>query len=267
MGLVHVPDVYVGRIAGERRAYRVADLVEESLDLPGISADVVLAEYVEDVFPVRFLGAGSDDAFHNLVVGDVVAGRLADPLIALAVVMDHRNTVPLLRRFCNGGQIVADESDRTRRADVDGPRVEDRHDLVDHLRKFLLAPKDDVALLHVGREAHRRVDLLGRSFLVDPCFVPPCPPAVVRAPDRAVGDREHILDRSDDHALASGVAASALRYDPGNRPGICLDLRAGAGGYILFDDVFFPVLFYFVRHRCQYIVDVYVRHRHVFCLL
>ncbi len=95
--------------------------------------------------PGFLAGPGPDDLLHEVVVCDVVAGRLADPLVALAVEGEDLDAVPLLGRLRHRVDVVADKSDRAGGADGDGPGVERCDDLVDHLCKLLLPAEHDVA--------------------------------------------------------------------------------------------------------------------------
>ena len=97
-----------------------------AVDLPGVAADVVLAEDVDGE-----LGSSSgcvvqaDHVLEHAVVGDVVAGGLGDALVALAGEPEDIDAEFLLGLAAHGVDVVADEPDRTGRVDADGLGLED----------------------------------------------------------------------------------------------------------------------------------------------
>ncbi len=248
-------NVQVAGVPGEDTVERIADLPEDPLKFPAVPSDVVLAEEIDDTFTGFPFGPGPDDVFHQVVVCDMVTCRLADPFVPLAVVREYLDPVAFFCCFCDSSNIVADEPYRARGADVDGPRVKCCDDLIYHPGEFLLTAKDDIRLLHIGREAELGVNFVFGCSVIGPSLVPACSPAVVPAAYRAVGDGHHVFYRADDHAFASRVCATPLRDDAGDGPGICLDLRAAHRRVIFNYEMFLPVFLYRLRVRGQHLID------------
>ena len=64
----------------------------------------------------------SDDVLEQLVVGDVVTGRLADPLVAFATEPENIDAQLLLHLARHGMNVVADQAHRAGGKDADGFR-------------------------------------------------------------------------------------------------------------------------------------------------
>ena len=87
---------------------------------------------------------------------------------------------------------------------------EELFDFFDQLGELLVAAEDDVLFLEVGGEVHRAegVDAGGADVVVAATGA-----GILTAADGAVGDVDHVLDRTPDHALGTGVGTAADGHD------------------------------------------------------
>ena len=146
VGLLAAGHVLVAGVAAEGRYQGEPATLEKIFDDERVAADVVLAQHVDLEFALdRPLGL-ADDVLEELVVGDVVSGRLADALVALATEAEDIDAQRLLHLAGHGMDVVADQSDRTGGADRDHPGLEDLVGLKDGLLELLLAAEDDLLL-------------------------------------------------------------------------------------------------------------------------
>ena len=86
---------------------------EQVLDDEGVAADVVLAQQVDLELASSRRVVQPDDVLEELVVGDVVSGRLADALVALATEAEDVDAQLLLHLSGDGVNVVADQAHRT----------------------------------------------------------------------------------------------------------------------------------------------------------
>ena len=211
--LVRAGDAFHFSVAGEHRNHFVADLFKDAFLLPAVAADVVFAKDVDRILGGGFVAACTDDALHEAVVGDVVARRLAYALITFAAVR-HAADAVFLFSFCGHGlDVVADQAHRAGGGDHDGLGVHKLHDFINGLLELLGAAKDDIGLLHVCGEAVLNV-VGGIPFCLG--LVAARAPAVEAAANRAVGNRNHVLDGTEHNALAASVTAAPVGHDAGN---------------------------------------------------
>ena len=221
--------------------------LEKIFDDERVAADVVLAQHVDLEFALdRPLGL-ADDVLEELVVGDVVSGRLADALVALATEAEDIDAQRLLHLAGHGMNVVADQSDRTGGADRDHPGLEDLVGLKDGLLELLLAAEDDLLFLHVGGERIHHV-VFGAK-LIGHGLVAPRQPAIVAAADWPVGDLEDVACGPEHHALAAGISAAALGDDAWNGPGIGADYWRRLG--IIGEDLGLTLAAHFFRIDLQ----------------
>ncbi len=89
----------------------------------------------------------------DAVVGDVVAGRLAHALVALATEAKDVDPQLFLHLPGHGVHVVADEAHRAGGEDADGLGLEDVIGLLHRLLQLLLAAEDDLLILHVRGKA------------------------------------------------------------------------------------------------------------------
>ena len=151
VGLLAAGHVLVAGVAAEGRHQGEPATFEKIFDDERVAADVVLAQHVDLEFALdRPLGL-ADDVLEELVVGDVVSGRLADALVALATEAEDIDAQFLLHLAGHGMNVVADQSDRTGGADRDHPGLEDLVGLKDGLLELLLAAEDDLAVTRAPR--------------------------------------------------------------------------------------------------------------------
>ncbi len=217
----------VGRVAGEGRDAGDAAFLEDPVDLEAVAADVVLAQQVDLVFAGLGRIVFADDMAEHLVVGDMMAGRLGDALVAFAGEgVDVAVAELFLHVRGDGVDIVTDQPHRAGGEDGDGFGMEEVVGLLDRRRQFLLAAEDDVLLLHVGGEAVGHV-----VFAVRPGvgLVTAGQPGVEAAADGAVHQVDDIAGRAHDHALAAGVGAAAHGDDPRDGPHVGGEFR----GFVL----------------------------------
>jgi hypothetical protein len=109
MGNMGLGDIVDAGIAGNVGHKVIADAFEDSLDFPGISADIVLTEHIDGILGgCPFLG--TDDMADQSVIGDMVSARLADALIALAAEGYDLTPVRPLCLGSHGMDIVTDKT-------------------------------------------------------------------------------------------------------------------------------------------------------------
>src|SRR5208337_2228573 len=234
-------------VAAEGRHQGEPATFEEIFDDERVAADVVLAQHVDLEFTLdRPLGL-ADDMLEELVVGDVVSGRLADTLVALATEAEDIDAQGLLHLAGHGMNVVADQSDRTGGADRDRPGLEDLVGLKDGLLELLLAAEDDLLFLHVGGQRIRHV-VFGAQ-LIGHGLVAPRQPAIIAAADWPVGDLEDVARGPEHHALAAGISAAALGDDAWNGPGIGADYWRRLG--IIGEDLGLALAAHFFRIDLQ----------------
>src|ERR1017187_987390 len=142
----------------------------------------------------------------KLVVGDMMAGRLADALVPFTTEAKDVDAELLFHVARDGVHIVADQPDRTGGENSDGLRVEQRIGLFDGGPKLLLPAKDDLLILHVG--AQTISDVVGVLGGFRASLVAARQPAVEAAADGAVGDAQDVAGGADHHTLATGVGAA-----------------------------------------------------------
>ena len=200
-------------IAGPDRLDVEAALFKQWFCRPCIAADVVFADQ-GDVVGAGGFGefAGSDDVVADSIVGDMVAQRLGDAAEALAVAGDDRNVQLLGRRLGHRVDIVADQADRTLGEDRDplGQR-EEFFCLPEQHGQFLVATVDDVLLLKVGGELHVEfVNTGGTGHQVTARA-----PGVPTTADRAVGDVDHVTDRTPYNPFGAGIGTATGRHYSG----------------------------------------------------
>ena len=154
IGLVGGGELVVGRVAGKGGDIGDPALLEDPVDLETVAADVVFAQQVDLVLVGLFRLRLADQMGEDLVVGDMVTGRLRDALVALAAEGKDVAVAELfLHLLGHGMDIVADQADRAGGEDGDGLRMKEVVGLLDGRRQFLLAAEDDVGILHVGGHA------------------------------------------------------------------------------------------------------------------
>ncbi len=247
VGLLAAGHVLVAGVAAEGGHQGESATVEKIFDDERVAADVVLAQHVDLEFALdRPLGL-ADDVLEELVVGDVVSGRLADALVALATEAEDIDAQRLLHLAGHGMDVVADQSDRTGGADRDHPGLEDLVGLKDGLLELLLAAEDDLLFLHVGGERIHHV-VFGAK-LIGHGLVAPRQPAIVAAADWPVGDLEDVACGPEHHALAAGISAAALGDDAWNGPGIGADYWRRLG--IIGEDLGLTLAAHFFRIDLQ----------------
>ena len=95
----------------------------------------------------------ADDVFEQLVIGDVVAGRLAHAAVTFATEAEHVDSQLRLHFPGYGVDVVADQPDRTGREDRDRLGMKQVVGLLDRLAELLFTAENDLFLLHVGGEA------------------------------------------------------------------------------------------------------------------
>ena len=182
---------------------------EQDTRRPGVAANVVVADdgHVVRSRCVRSAVTLVEYPVTDGVVGNVVAERLGNPAEAFAA---HRND-----RLADGCRtllgdrfdVVADEADRAlglnRNAFVQ--RKEHFH-FFDQFGQLLVAAENDVLLLEVGGEVHRPegIDAGGADVVVTTTGA-----GILTAADGAVRDVDHVLDRTPDHALGTGIGTAA----------------------------------------------------------
>ncbi|KAF5038634.1 hypothetical protein DSECCO2_552200 [anaerobic digester metagenome] len=208
-------ELVVGRVAGEGGDVRDAAFFEDAVDLEPVAADVVLAQEV-DLELAGLLGIVlAHDLAEDLVVGDVVAGRLADALVAFAAEGEDVAVPELgLHLAGHGVDVVADEAHGTGRENRDGPGVEEVVGFLDGRLQLLLAAEDDVLVLHVRGKAVGHEVLVALARRVG--LVSAGQPGVEAAADGAVGDVDDVAGGPEDDALAAGVGAAAHGDDAGD---------------------------------------------------
>ncbi len=89
--------------------YSDAAVVEYAFYFKSVTADVVLTEQVDLEFAVFDVVIETHDVGENTVVGNVVAGRLAYALVALATEPEHVDPQLFLHLPGHGVYVVADE--------------------------------------------------------------------------------------------------------------------------------------------------------------
>src|SRR5208282_4490645 len=121
---------------------------EKVFDNEGVASDVVLAQQVdlELVFVSQFVQA--DHVLEELVVRDMMSGRLTDAAIAFATKREHVDTEFFLHLTGDGMYIISNQPDRARRKHGNRLRVEDLVGFFDRCLEFLLTPEDDLLLSH-----------------------------------------------------------------------------------------------------------------------
>ena len=206
-------DAFHFSVAREHRNNFVADLFKDAFLFPAVAADVVFAKDVDRILGGGFIIASSDNALHETIVGDMVARRLAYALVTLAAVCHAANAI-FLFSFCGHGlNVVTDQAHRAGGGDHDGLGVHKLHDFINGLLELLGAAKDDVRFLHVRGKAV--LDVVGGvPFCLG--LVAARTPAIEAAANRAVGDRNHVLDGAEHNALAASVTAAPVGHDAGN---------------------------------------------------
>ena len=124
VGGVRVGKLIIAGVAAEGGDQGDAAVLEEALDLEGVAADVVFPQQVdlEFAFPHRVVQA--HDVLEDAVVGDVVAGRLAHALVALATEAEDVDPQLFLHLPGHGVDVVADEAHRAGGEDADGLGLE-----------------------------------------------------------------------------------------------------------------------------------------------
>src|SRR6185369_3838654 len=216
-------------VAGPDRLDIEADLLQQSLGRPDIAADVVVADKGNIVRSLRLTElASADNVIADGVVGDVVAEGLGNAAEPLAVAGDDRQIQLGSRMFGSGVDVVTDESDRTlgQHRDPLGQR-EQTLGLNQQLLQLLVAAVDNILLLEIGGELHGELvypELAGHQ-------IAPGTPGVPAAADRAVGNMDHVADRSPDDPFGACVGAAAGTHDAGN--GLLVGLDCSAAGSLI----------------------------------
>ena len=219
VGLVGRGELVVGGVAREGGDVGDAALGQDAVDLETVAADVVLAQQVDLELAFEGLVLFADHVGEDLVVGDVVAGRLADTLVALAAEGEDIAVPELVLHLAGHGvNVVADEPHGAGGEDGDGLGMEDIVGFLNGRLQLLLTAEDDVLVLHVRREAvgHEVFGALGRGV----GLVPAGQPGIEAAADGAVGNVDDVAGGPQDDALAAGIGAAAHGDDARNGPDV-----------------------------------------------
>ena len=268
-GVHHFRD---GAVAGPLGNDAQAHFLEDDAGCPGIATDVVVADD-GDVVGGGFEGDAVALVEHPVtdrVVGDVVAEGLRNAAEAFAA---HRHD-----GLADGGgtllgdrlDVVADQADRALGLDRNAlVQREEQFDFVDQLGQLLVAAEDDVLLLEIGGEVHRAegVDAGGADVVVTATGA-----GILAAADGAVRDVDHVLDRTPDHALGTGVGTTANGHDAGQGLAVGSDALLGLFNSLIVDrQMLGAVLLGFFRINLKHLGDegfgFFARQsRHVFLL-
>src|SRR5208282_1608308 len=224
---------------------------EKVFDHEGVASNVVLAQQVdlELLFVSQFVQA--DHVLEELVVGDVMSGRLTDAAIAFATEPEDVDAEFFLHLTSDGVHVVSNQPDRTRRKDGNRLGMEGFIGLLDRRLEFLLATEDDLLFRHVRGETvvdEVRIRVGGRTRLVAPRQ-----PTIERAANRSMRNAKNVAAGADHDAFATGIGASPLRNNPRAGANVGLDLRNRAvrahfRNYDLLGP-FFPQLLRINRHH------------------
>ena len=117
-----------------------AALAQQRVNFPSVAADVVFPEDVHVELGHVRLVVQADDVFEHAVVGDVVAGGLAHPFVALATERHDVDAQFLLHLPRHRMDVVADEADRTGGENGNRLGLENLVRLADGLLNFFSPP-------------------------------------------------------------------------------------------------------------------------------
>src|SRR5208282_6323380 len=209
-------------IAAQRSDDLDAAFLEQRVDFPGIAADVVLAQDIDCKLGVVGRVIASNHVFEHAVVGDVVAGGLADPFVTFATESEDVDAKFLLHFPRHGMDIVADQSDRAGGVDRNRLWLEDLVGFLDRRLELLFAAENDLLLHHI--RGHGVLEVI-RFSLGGAHQIAATQPGIEAAANRAVGDVEDVVNGADDHAAAAGVSAAPLRDNAGDGPAVGPDFR------------------------------------------